>query len=476
MPRRRERSRRSYTALAPRGHRRSRRIDGAAGGCSMFAQREQAADDLVTGSITPHPVTAGRNPRRSRRSAPARSRRRSRPQHLRCGPAAAREMLARVVNDAPPLRPAWSWPRPIARPCAGPSIGSDRSAAGRARPWLNTATGVGGLIVPVSERFRQGGATCRRVRVSVIRGTRTDWLAAHACRRTTANGRWSTSRRRVRRTPEGGCGRARSTPHLSRTPRTRSPAVRDPYDVLGVPRGRTKPRSRRRSAARQAAPSRHERQRPEGAARLREVNQAYEIVGDKGETGEVRRGEIDAEGKAALRRRPLLRRGPGRGFGPFRLRVPGPDRAAGGGGPPRGSTPPTSSPISSPAGDAAARARAPRRGANLNRDARGRLRRGRPRRAQGISVAGRDLEVAIPAGIESGKQMRLRGQGRASLEGGEPATSSSPSSSSTDRCSRPRRGPEARPADHVRRGGAARVRVRARSDAVVGGPGVGAGR
>lgn len=182
MPRRRERSRRSYTALA-RAVIVAAVASTALQGCSMFAQREQAADDLVTGSITPHPVTAvgtqalapiGAGPVAAA-IAPAAS-------SVPVPPPRA-EMLARVVNDAPPL-PAGVVMAETDRETVRRTLDSaliDQPQAVRA-PWLNTATGVGGLIVPVSERFRQGGATCRRVRVSVIRGPRTDWLAAHACR------------------------------------------------------------------------------------------------------------------------------------------------------------------------------------------------------------------------------------------------------------------------------------------------------
>ncbi|SEP69220.1 DnaJ-class molecular chaperone with C-terminal Zn finger domain [Faunimonas pinastri] len=74
--------------------------------------------------------------------------------------------------------------------------------------------------------------------------------------------------------------------------------MRDPYDVLGV--GRSAADSDIKKAYRKLAKANHPDQNPgdSGAqARFSEINNAYEILGDKDKRGQFDRGEIDAEGK-----------------------------------------------------------------------------------------------------------------------------------------------------------------------------------
>lgn len=196
--------------------------------------------------------------------------------------------------------------------------------------------------------------------------------------------------------------------------------MRDPYDVLGVPRGADEAQIKKafRRLAKQHHPDTNAND-PKAQRAFAEVNQAYEIVGDKEKRAKFDRGEIDAEGKPRFAGDPFSGGRPGGGFGPFDFEFQTGPRGRRG-GPPPGFDPSDVFADFFAGGRRGGARTGPARGADLTATlevafveaARGARKR--------ISVAGRDLEVAIPAGIESGKQMRLRGQGRASLEGGEP--------------------------------------------------------
>ncbi|MGE3146234.1 MAG: DnaJ C-terminal domain-containing protein [Pseudorhodoplanes sp.] len=74
--------------------------------------------------------------------------------------------------------------------------------------------------------------------------------------------------------------------------------MRDPYDVLGVPRGANA--GAIKSAFRKLAKKHHpdaNKNDPKAAARFAEVNGAYEILGDEKKRKQFDAGEIDAEGK-----------------------------------------------------------------------------------------------------------------------------------------------------------------------------------
>lgn len=74
--------------------------------------------------------------------------------------------------------------------------------------------------------------------------------------------------------------------------------MRDPYSILGVAKGASE--SDIKKAFRKLAKKYHPDQNkddPAAAQRFAEVNQAYEIVGDKEKRQKFDRGEIDAEGK-----------------------------------------------------------------------------------------------------------------------------------------------------------------------------------
>lgn len=78
--------------------------------------------------------------------------------------------------------------------------------------------------------------------------------------------------------------------------------MRDPYDVLGVPRSASEAEIKK--AFRRLAKAHHPDQNkddPKASARFSEVNQAYEILGDAGKRAQFDRGEIDGEGKPRFR-------------------------------------------------------------------------------------------------------------------------------------------------------------------------------
>src|SRR3954453_1539343 len=74
--------------------------------------------------------------------------------------------------------------------------------------------------------------------------------------------------------------------------------MRDPYQVLGVPR--TASEAEIKKAYRKLAKAHHPDRNandPKAKDKFAEVNSAYEILGDGGKRAQFDRGEIDAEGK-----------------------------------------------------------------------------------------------------------------------------------------------------------------------------------
>src|SRR6202051_868168 len=114
--------------------------------------------------------------------------------------------------------------------------------------------------------------------------------------------------------------------------------MRDPYEVLGVPRGASA--AAIKSAYRKLAKKHHpdaNKNDPKSAARFSELNTANEINGDEDKRKQFDRGEIDAEGKPRFQRFPggrnaRARGGPG-GFEThsFRSGTAGPGGIGGGG-------------------------------------------------------------------------------------------------------------------------------------------------
>ena len=184
--------------------------------------------------------------------------------------------------------------------------------------------------------------------------------------------------------------------------------MRDPYETLGVPKSATQ--ADVKSAFRKLAKKYHPDQskEPKAKERFSEVNSAYEILGDEKKRGAFDRGEIDADGKP---RAPTM---DGFGFGGR----PGGARAGGG--------PDTRNFSFEFGGDGVegdilselfggrgrARGAQAQKGEDLNASVLASLEtvaNGGTMRV--IMPTGKTLDVAIPAGMEDSKAIRLRGQG-----------------------------------------------------------------
>src|SRR5437764_15049364 len=88
--------------------------------------------------------------------------------------------------------------------------------------------------------------------------------------------------------------------------------MRDPYEVLGVPRGAGA--AAIKSAYRKLGTKHHpdnNKNDPKSAERFSEINSANEIIGDEEKRKQFDRGDIDAEGKPRFQGFP----GGGGGFG-----------------------------------------------------------------------------------------------------------------------------------------------------------------
>jgi DnaJ-class molecular chaperone len=212
----------------------------------------------------------------------------------------------------------------------------------------------------------------------------------------------------------------------------------DPYRVLNVPR--TADQATIKQAYRKLAKSLHPDRNPGNAPaeqRFKEVTQAYDLLSDPAKRARFDRGEIDAEGRprrdfafgfgGSANAREEARGGAaeslfekmfGGGFGsPFVRGFAGGQAGAG-------------RFRSSATGDAdlGQRPRGHARGAGTGQKLRGADRRYRLKidlraavrggRQRLLLENGRTIEVDVPVGTESGKILRLRGQGDASPAGG----------------------------------------------------------
>lgn len=194
--------------------------------------------------------------------------------------------------------------------------------------------------------------------------------------------------------------------------------MRDPYDILGV--AKTASTAEIKSAFRKLAKKYHPDQskEPKAKERFAEVGSAYEILGDDTKRKAFDRGEIDAEGKP---RAPQFEGfGQHAGTGRADFRNFGFDFGAGGTSTEHGSIDPDILAELFGAGRTRARAQ-PAKGEDIGVSVAVPL----ATIAQGGSMrvalpTGRSLDVAVPAGIEEGKSIRLRGQGHPGRRGGPP--------------------------------------------------------
>jgi DnaJ-class molecular chaperone len=194
--------------------------------------------------------------------------------------------------------------------------------------------------------------------------------------------------------------------------------MRDPYDVLGL--AKTASAAEIKSAFRKLAKKYHPDQSKEAGAKERfaEIGTAYEILGDEKKRAAFDRGEIDAEGKP---RAPQFEGfGFGRQPGGADFRGFGFDFGGGGFSAERSGIDPDI--LSELFGTGRSRAR-PRAQSPSGEDIAVTVAVPLATAANGGTVrvalpTGRTLDVAVPAAIEEGKSIRLRGQGHPGPRGG----------------------------------------------------------
>jgi DnaJ-class molecular chaperone len=199
--------------------------------------------------------------------------------------------------------------------------------------------------------------------------------------------------------------------------------VRDPYEVLGLPKNASEAEIKKafRRLAKKLHPDANKND-PKAAARFSELNSAYEILGDEDKRKAFDRGEIDAEGKPRFADFSGFRPGaqPG-GETIFETFTHGPEgfrRTSSRSGQRGGFEDILGDIFGSFGGRTAAHdfsdfgAAAASRGADVTAAltvSLGEAARGATKRLR--LPSGKEVEVKIPAGIASGQTIRLRGQG-----------------------------------------------------------------
>jgi DnaJ-class molecular chaperone len=189
--------------------------------------------------------------------------------------------------------------------------------------------------------------------------------------------------------------------------------MRDPYDVLGV--SKTASEAEIKSAFRKLAKKYHPDQskEPKAKERFAEVGSAYEILGEDKKRKAFDRGEIDAEGKPRAPQFEGFGFGGQPGAGPRDFRNFGFDFGAGGSSTESGSIDPDILAELFGAGRGRGRSQAAARGKDIGVTVAvplATIAHGGSTRV--ILPTGKTLDVAVPAGIEEGKSIRLRGQGQ----------------------------------------------------------------
>ncbi|MFA7596239.1 MAG: DnaJ C-terminal domain-containing protein [Novosphingobium sp.] len=194
----------------------------------------------------------------------------------------------------------------------------------------------------------------------------------------------------------------------------------DPYSTLGVARGASEKdiKSAYRKLAKELHPDRN-KDNPKAAERFSDVTRAYDLLSDKDKRAQYDRGEIDADGNPTM---PF-------GSGGFRSARPGNGRTGGGfggfggaeevdlgdifeglfGG--RGGMGGRRGPAGFGGGMGGGHAQPPR-GSNVQYRLTVPFADAATRQDQRITLAdGKTIDLKLPAGVENGTQMRLKGKG-----------------------------------------------------------------
>ncbi|MFC5067180.1 DnaJ C-terminal domain-containing protein [Flaviflagellibacter deserti] len=210
--------------------------------------------------------------------------------------------------------------------------------------------------------------------------------------------------------------------------------MRDPYDVLNVPKGASDAEIKKafRKLAKTHHPDRNPND-PKAKERFSELSHAYDLLSDSEKRGQFDRGEIDAEGKPKFSGFGGFggSRGTGAGAGGFEQYT----WTGGSGGSGRSSGFSAEDIFSDLFAGLGGRGRA---GFAAGAGTAGRT-QSAPKgddlsaevtvpftdwaiggKARVVLPTGRELEFSIPAGIQEGKTIRLKGQGNSSPLGGEP--------------------------------------------------------
>jgi DnaJ-class molecular chaperone len=194
--------------------------------------------------------------------------------------------------------------------------------------------------------------------------------------------------------------------------------MRDPYEILGLAKSASA--AEIKSAYRRLAKKYHPDQskEPKAKDKFAEIGAAYEIIGDEKKREAFDRGEIDAEGKprhpgfegfAGAGRRSRAGQAGGPGFEHFEFDFGGADLNRGRAG--AGIDPDILAELFG--AQAGGRSRGPQRGEDVAVVATVPLALAATGGSARVTLpTGKTLDVAIPVGVEEGKQIRLRGQGQ----------------------------------------------------------------
>lgn len=187
----------------------------------------------------------------------------------------------------------------------------------------------------------------------------------------------------------------------------------DPYSLLGVPRGADEAaiKTAYRKLAKQLHPDRN-KDNPKAAERFSEVTRAYDLLSDKDQRARFDRGEIDAEGNPT---HPFGygQSGGGHGFGGGAAGPGGFEFNAGGGDFSDIFEGLFSGRRSGFGGFGGRSAPPPQRGANMAYRLSVPFIDAATLAPQRITLAdGKTIDLKLPAGVESGTQMKLTGKGQ----------------------------------------------------------------